>query len=191
MPTLQLSSGLSRIRNAYMEISEKEFAVMKEIYNNHLPDQRTISQRTGISLGLTNLIIKRLIGKGILLARQLNKKKIQYILTSKGFSEKAKKSYNFTVKTIGLLKSTKGIINQLILEEIKKGNHSFVISGTSDLCDIVEIVINNFRDKVSFQRDTGPDSNLSSATLIAKDLKGNSFSIDLIDYLAKTGLLYW
>lgn len=191
MLSMQLISGLSRIRNTYMEISEKEFAVMKEIYNNHLPDQRTISQRTGISLGLTNLIIKRLIGKGILLARQLNKKKIQYILTSKGFSEKAKKSYNFTIKTIGLLKSTKEIINRLILEELKKGNQSFVITGSSDLCDIVEIVLNNFKDRVICRRENNQGPNHNSAYLIITDGKGTRNSIDLIDYLAKTGLLYW
>ena len=84
------------------KVSEKEFAVINEISNNHLPDQRTIADRAGISLGMTNLIIKRLIGKGYIKAKQLDKRKIQYLITPKGFSEKANKSYNFALKTINL-----------------------------------------------------------------------------------------
>ena len=71
-------------------ISEKEYAIIREIHKNHIPDQRTLATRTGISLGMTNIIIKKLIKKGYIKAKQLNQKKIQYILTPKGFTEKAR-----------------------------------------------------------------------------------------------------
>ncbi len=43
---------------------------------------------------------KNAIKKGYVKALQLNRRKIQYMLTPKGFSEKAKKSYSYTVRTI-------------------------------------------------------------------------------------------
>ena len=46
------------------EISEKEFAVIREISINRFPNQRTIATKTGFSLGLTNLIIKKLVKTG-------------------------------------------------------------------------------------------------------------------------------
>ena len=44
-----------------------------------------------ISLGMTNLL-SRLVAKGYIRIRQLNKKKTEYILTPKGFTEKYHKS---------------------------------------------------------------------------------------------------
>ncbi len=42
-----------------MEITDKELTIIKEIANNHQPNQRGIAKNTGLSLGLVNLIIKR------------------------------------------------------------------------------------------------------------------------------------
>ena len=132
--------------NENVEFSEKEFAIISEIHNNHLPDQRTIATRTGISLGLTNLIIQRLAKRGYIKSKQLNSKKIQYILTAKGFSEKAKKSYNFTLKTINLFKSTRQKLQELISEHHKEGINEFIISGDADLADIAEIAVQNLHN---------------------------------------------
>ena len=114
-----------------MEITEKEFAVIKEISGNHLPDQRTISHRTGISLGLTNLIIKRLITKGYIKATQLNRKKIQYMLTPKGFSEKADKSYRFALKTITHFRMLKDNIQNIL--PFKKKPYLSLVSDTQSV----------------------------------------------------------
>ncbi len=121
------------------EISEKEFAVIKEIANNHQPSQRLIARRVGISLGLTNLIIKRLVKKGCLKVSQLNPRKVSYILTPKGFAEKTKKSYYYTLRTIKTLKSLQNRIQEIILSEYRKGRHKFAIQGNNELTLLVEI----------------------------------------------------
>jgi len=174
-----------------LEISEKEFAVIREISNNHLPDQRTIATRTGISLGLTNLIIKRLIKQGHIKAKQLSKKKIQYLLTPKGFTEKANKSYNYTLKTIGLLKSVKEGIQSLVMESYDSGVREFVISGSSDLSDITEIVFNNLalKDAV-FTRQKNDTVGQGNAHLILKSAQGDK-TVNMIEYISNKGLNYW
>ncbi|MBU2578332.1 hypothetical protein KKA69_05930, partial [Patescibacteria group bacterium] len=91
------------------------------------------------SLGLTNLIIKNLVKTGYIKIRQLNRRKIQYILTPKGFSEKAKKSYNYTLKTIGLFRFAKQKIQELILNYYKKGINKFIVIGDNEISDIIEI----------------------------------------------------
>lgn len=171
-----------------MKISEKEFAVIREISNNHLPDQRVIATRTGISLGLTNIIIKRLIQKGYVKAKQLNHKKIQYILTPKGFSEKAQKSYFFTLKTISLLKTTKEEIIQLLMREHEKGATHFEITANNELGDIVEIAFKNLAQmNLSYIRKDDEQNGQETASLIIDSPKGRT-SIDLIQYLAQSGI---
>ncbi len=122
---------------AKSSISEKEFGVIRCLGENEESNQRLIAQRAGISLGLTNLIIQRLIKKGYIKFRQLTPKKIQYILTSKGMAEKAEKSYNFTLRTIRTLKTMREQIQRIILEQYQKGIRKFVIKGQGELADLI------------------------------------------------------
>jgi len=173
-----------------LNISEKEFAVIREISNNHLPDQRTIAIRTGISLGLTNLLIKRLIKKGYIKAKQLNQKKIQYLLTPQGFTEKAKKSYHFTMKTIHLFKNIKEKIQALILEEYKKGACRFCITGGNELADIAEFAANQLKDaniNCTRLKDTATDENIASLIIESLENGSTKHSIDLMNYLSEAG----
>lgn len=176
-----------------IEISEKEFAVINEIHKNHLPDQRKIAERAGISLGLTNIIIKRLITRGYVKAKQLNKKKIQYILTPKGFSEKINKSYHFALKVMDNFKVIKQKLQELILDEQKKGAVEFMITGNSEIADVVELAIINLNGQnVKYTKDTGHGREHEPALLQVISSKGVSgnHSIDVIAYLSESGLFY-
>ncbi|OGS19419.1 MAG: hypothetical protein A2219_00305 [Elusimicrobia bacterium RIFOXYA2_FULL_50_26] len=176
-----------------MEITEKEFAVIKEISGNHLPDQRTISHRTGISLGLTNLIIKRLITKGYIKATQLNRKKIQYMLTPKGFSEKADKSYRFALKTITHFRMLKDNIQNMVSERYKKGYDRFEVNGSGELADIVELAIRRLNNpKIIFTRRISDSRHNRNACLLVSSSKKTTpqESIDIISYLSESGLFY-
>jgi DNA-binding MarR family transcriptional regulator len=174
-----------------MEISDKEYSVIREISNNHLPDQRTIAKRAGISLGLTNLIIKRLITKGYVKAKQLNKKKIQYLLTPEGFTEKAKKSYNFTLKTISLLESFKERIKALIIQKHNEGVGEFAITGgNKELWTIISMVLENIKElNVKFHKvETAASGN--NTLVLSYTKKNSSESIDLVNYLSETGQFF-
>jgi DNA-binding MarR family transcriptional regulator len=175
-----------------MEISEKEYSVIREISNNHLPDQRTIAKRAGISLGLTNLIIKRLITKGYVKAKQLNRKKIQYLLTPKGFSEKARKSYQFTLKTISLLESFKSRIRNLILEKNKEGINEFVIQGgNEELWAITSMVFNSLENtNIKYHRAITNDDQQKDTLILSFGSAKSENTIDLITYLSSTGIFY-
>ena len=176
-----------------MSISEKEFAVIREISNNHLPAQRALADKTGMSLGLTNLIIKRLINKGYIKAKQLDKKKIQYMLTPKGFSEKAKKSYNFTLKTINLLKSARERIQELVEAKAKTGCLNFVVRGSGDIMDIIELAFNKLSGiniKYKLEKTSNVDDE-NLAVIEFTEISGQRSKIDLLEYLSGAGFLYW
>ena len=174
-----------------MQISEKEFTILKEISNNHQPNQRLIAERTGISLGLTNFIIKRLVKKGYVKASQLDARKVQYLLTPKGFSEKLKKSYNYTLKTINLVKSIKEKIQELIITEYNKGKKEFIIRGKSELADITEIAFRTIAlEGIKYYRMDGNDipKNNNYVILTVDNKISNKNCINLIKYLSESNI---
>lgn len=120
-------------------ISERELRIIEEISQEKSLTQRKISHKLGLSLGMTNLILKRLVNKGYIKVKGLNRRKVQYILTPKGFTEKTKKSYRYFLKTIHSLKEMKEKIQELILMECKKGRTYFIVLGDGELADVVEL----------------------------------------------------
>ncbi|MCG3204435.1 MAG: hypothetical protein KCHDKBKB_01150 [Elusimicrobia bacterium] len=116
-------------------------------------NQRDLSTKTGMSLGMTNLVIKRLVKKGLLKVRQLNRRKVEYLLTSRGFSEKAKKSYRYMLKTINSVSLIKLRIQNVLQEKLKEGSAQFVLEGEGDFHDIVEMAVRGMkRPEVQLRR---------------------------------------
>ena len=95
-------------------ISDRELRIIEEISRDRDLTQRKISYRLGLSLGMTNLILKRLVNKGYVKVKGLDKRKVQYILAPKGFTEKTRRSYRYFLTTIRSLKEMKEKIQELI-----------------------------------------------------------------------------
>jgi len=175
-------------------MDEKEFAVIREISNNHQPSQRLVAKKVGISLGLTNLIIKRLVKKGYLKVSQLNARKIQYILTPQGFAEKTKKSYLYTLKTIATLRNLKQKIQEIILNEYKNGKRKFAIQGNNELATLVEISLRNLNlqglEYINTDNNNLCSDNdftiLNTEENVSKTVNPNQ--VDLVQRLAELGI---
>ena len=122
-------------------LSEKEFEIINVIADGFRLNQRTLSQHVGLSLGMTNLLIRRLATKGYLRIRQLDRRKVEYLLTARGLAEKARKTYLYTIKTVesfGLIRSR---LQTLIRQQIQPSTQEVIIVGRGDLADFAELVI--------------------------------------------------
>ncbi|MBU1726450.1 MAG: winged helix-turn-helix transcriptional regulator [Candidatus Omnitrophica bacterium] len=172
-----------------MEINEKEFAVIREISNNHMPTQRHIAKNAGISLGLTNLIIKRLIKKGYIKIQEAPARTVIYTLTPQGLSEKIRKSYEFTLSTINLMSGIKSAIQDIIINEYKHGVRNFVICGYGEISAFTEIALRelNLEDIVISKSEDKDDNNKLICNLIVHDNQGKR-TIDMILELSKRGI---
>jgi DNA-binding MarR family transcriptional regulator len=135
------------------EINERELRVIEEVGRDKNLTQRKISHSLGLSLGTTNLILKKLVRKGYIKTRQLNRRKIQYILTPKGFAEKVKKSYRYFLETIHSLRLMERKIQELVLTEYQKGKTCFIIFGDGELADIIELSLKDLnKSKLEYRR---------------------------------------
>ena len=97
-------------------MNEREFELINIIGGDLGSNQRDLSRQMNLSLGMTNMLIRRLITKGYIRIQQLNKKKVAYLLTPKGFTEKMQKSVRYTMKTIGSI----GLIRQSIVRLLRE-----------------------------------------------------------------------
>ncbi len=149
-------------------ITEKEFEVINIIATDASSTQRGLASKTDMSLGMVNVLLKRLILKGYLRAQQLNRKKMRYLLTPKGFAEKTLKSYHYTAKTISSLKTIRSGLETIVNESYRRGTRDFWIVGQGDLADLLEITLRDLnKPEVRYHRTLhAPGGKLSDASLI-------------------------
>lgn len=81
-------------------MNNQEFLVLANVSEAAQHSQREISQKSGLSLGSVNLVLKRLAKKGWIKTRSLNGRTLEYILTPKGFEQKLRKTYSFVIRTL-------------------------------------------------------------------------------------------
>ena len=80
-------------------ISPRENQYVREILNvvdqDSTVSQRLLANRVGIALGLTNLLLKRLVVKGWVRMVRVRPNRVRYFLTPAGLAEKARMSRNY------------------------------------------------------------------------------------------------
>lgn len=121
-------------------LTDKELTIIDRISTNGgETTQRQIARHAGLSLGLTNIILKRLTQKGYIKVKQLTPKKMHYILTPKGITEKAQKSYQYIFKTIREIKNINDSIQRLLITECQLGAKKIGILGENELTEIIKM----------------------------------------------------
>ncbi len=169
----------------------KEFKVIVEIGCNHTPSQRLIAKRVGISLGLTNIIIKRLIGKGYVRIFQVPPNRFKYMLTPKGFAEKARKSYAFALRTIELLRIVKTNIQEVILKMYHHGYRDFRVSGTGEILALTEMVFRELELKdIKFGVSKDDIFKIAPSCFIITKKGDQEIRVNLLSELAQKGVFY-
>ena len=121
-----------------MYTSDKEAIILEHIYYNDSLKQRELADKAGISLGMTNAILKRLIEKGWLMTKRLNSRNISYVVSPAGMEEIFKRGYRYFKRTIDDVILYKDQIEELVSEAAKLGYKSVALVGKSDLDFLVE-----------------------------------------------------
>ena len=152
-------------------LNEREFELVNIIGAQITSNQRELSTHIKLSLGMTNMLLRRLVSKGYIRIRQLNKRKVEYILTPKGFSEKMRKSVKYTMKTIDSIGKIKQSLKDPLANVVQKGQRDFILVGTSDFASLVEMVLKELcQEAFTLTRmDDFPKENGSAAVLICKE----------------------
>lgn len=121
-----------------MYTSDKEAIILEHIYYNNSLKQRELADKAGISLGMTNAILKRLIEKGWLMTKRLNSRNISYVVSPAGLEEIFKRCYRYFKRTIDDIHLYKEEIEQLVAKAEEMGYKTLALVGKSDLDFLVE-----------------------------------------------------
>ncbi len=118
--------------------SEKELELLEAIYTREEVHQRDLANVLGISLGMTNSILKRLVKKGLLTIQKVNNRNIMYAVSPDGIDAIARRSFRYFKRTIKNVVFYRQKIEDIVGTARAAGNREVVLVGGSDLDFIVE-----------------------------------------------------
>ena len=122
-----------------MNHSEKELSILEKIHKSKDSiKQRDLAKIAGLSLGMTNTILKRLVEKGLITIKKVNNRNIVYAVSPKGIEEISARSYKFFKRTIKNVVVYKEAIEAIIKDTKEKGFTKIFLAGKSDMDFIVE-----------------------------------------------------
>jgi len=135
-----------------IQSTDKELAVLENIYATKEPvRQRDLASVVGLSLGMTNAIIKRLAQKGFITIRKVNNRNISYAVSPEGAEAIAKRSYRYLRRTIRNVVDYKQAVEELTAKVKRAGYTGILLAGKSD----VDFMLEHFCTKygLSFRKE--------------------------------------
>jgi DNA-binding MarR family transcriptional regulator len=128
---------------------ERELEILTAIEEGTPLTQRALAQRLGVALGLTNLYLKRLAGKGFIKVRDfrakpLARKRLRYMLTPKGVAEKARLTYEYMGHSLQLYRRTRDNLRGAMGQLAQNGMKRIALCGTGEAAELAYLTLKEF-----------------------------------------------
>ncbi len=126
--------------------TDTELTILENLYGSvrsdsrQGPTQRSLAASAGLSLGMTNVLLKRFSEKGWVTVRRVNARNLQYALTPEGVQEIARRTYRYLRRTARNASLYRDILEEFALSAKREGVRALVLAGASDLDFVLEYV---------------------------------------------------
>ncbi len=119
----------------------RELAILEKLENNGHLTQRDLSKEVGIALGLVNHLLKKMVKKGWINIKNIDAKKIRYLITPEGAMEKSSLLYKRVESTIHFYLDAKKVIKEKVEHLKGDGVKSVSIYGINHISEVLFIVL--------------------------------------------------
>ena len=115
---------------------EQDLAILEQIEQNPDVTQADLATQLGVAVGSVNWYMKRLINKGYIKVRQMQRRRLRYLITPQGVAEKARLTVLFMQFSMRLYRRTREVSKRYLTEVRQAGYGKVYIEGDNDLTEV-------------------------------------------------------
>lgn len=115
--------------------------LMGEIERDDSPSQRELSRRLGLSLGLVNTFLKRLVNKGYFKVKTMPRKRIKYFLTAEGLARKSKLTVEYLQYSVNFYREVKNLLITKFKQMEKNKINSILFFGAGEVAELAYLYL--------------------------------------------------
>jgi DNA-binding MarR family transcriptional regulator len=119
----------------------REFEILTAIGEGRPLTQRALAQRLGVALGLTNLYLKRMVGKGYVKISRLDRRRLGYLLTSRGIAQRSRLMYDHMTYWASLYRRARGTLREGLSAFLTQGMQRVALYGTGEAGELAYITL--------------------------------------------------
>ena len=130
-----------QIKEKSGDLDVRELEILEMLENNGHLTQRDLSKEVGIALGLVNHLLKKMVNKGWIKIKNIDAKKIRYLITPEGAKEKSSLLYKRVESTIHFYLDAKRVIKEKVVHLKNEGIENVSIYGINHISEVLFIVL--------------------------------------------------
>ena len=116
--------------------TERDLRILEQIEQNPDMTQADLAARLGVAVGSVNWYLKRLINKGYVKVRQMQRRRLRYLITPHGIAEKARLTASFMQVSMRLYRQTREAAQRYLTDVRRAGYEKVYIEGNNDLTEV-------------------------------------------------------
>ncbi|KYH32837.1 MarR family transcriptional regulator [Neomoorella mulderi] len=126
---------------------DSHYAVLDCLQRNDKLTQRDIARYTGLSVGGVNLLLKKMVRKGLVKLEKVNGRSLRYILTPQGMAEKTRLAYQYMQSTYRQIVKTGRVLAEVVAERPEPVERIIFYGPRDEVLEILKIAAGNLHIK--------------------------------------------
>jgi DNA-binding MarR family transcriptional regulator len=124
-----------------MEIDEtaRELSLLEQIESDPDVTQASLATQLGVAVGTVNWHLKRLIEKGYVKVKRLERRKLRYIITPEGLALRARLTLDYVDRSFDLYRRTRQRVKEHLQQVRSAGYDQIRLIGEGDVADICRL----------------------------------------------------
>jgi len=119
--------------------SDRDLTILEHIELNPDATQASLASQLGVAVGTVNWHLKRLIEKGYVKARRVERRKLRYLITPEGLALRANLTLDYIQNSFRLYRLVRERMLAVLDEVQTAGAHSVRLAGDGDVADICRL----------------------------------------------------
>lgn len=120
-------------------LSDRELTLLDHIERDPDVSQASLAAQLGIAVGTVNWHLKRLVSKGYVKVKRLQRRKLRYIITPEGLAFRALLTVDYIDSSMRLYRRTRARVRELLAEVHQAGFDQVALEGDGDIADICRL----------------------------------------------------
>jgi len=119
--------------------TSRDFILLEQIEQDPDTTQATLAARLGVAVGTVNWHLKRLISKGYIKVRRVERRKLRYLITSEGIALRARLALDYIQTSFELYRLVRSRMIEALIQVQQAGYTSIRLDGEGDVADICRL----------------------------------------------------
>ncbi|MEK9620994.1 MAG: hypothetical protein VW292_02240 [Alphaproteobacteria bacterium] len=118
--------------------NKAELDLLKGVDDERVKSKAALGERLGVAAGLVNFMMKRAIGKGLVTVKKVPARRYAYLLTPKGFAEKARLVADYMNTSMSMFRKVRADFADIFSGSVSSGSAApqFVVVGDLEMAEV-------------------------------------------------------